>query len=107
MISHGLGGNDWNHYLLASRLVEAEFIVVAVRHPDDLLRAGRPEHAVLRPLELSVAIDAVLEDNRFGSLIDQDRIGAFGFSLRGIHRARVGWSTRGQQPGCCSLRSDA
>lgn len=50
MISDGLGGNDWNHHLLASRLVSARFVVAAVRHPDDFLRVGEPEHGVLQPL---------------------------------------------------------
>jgi predicted dienelactone hydrolase len=83
-ISHGLGGNDWNHHLLASTLVKAGFIVVAVRHPDDFLRIGQPAITVLRPNELAAAIDAVLEDERFGSNIDAERIGAFGFSLGGF-----------------------
>lgn len=83
-ISHGLSGNDWNHYLLASRLVKAGFVVAAVRHPDDLLRVGQPEIAVLRPRELTAAIDAVLIDNRFGPIVDAERIGAFGFSLGGF-----------------------
>ncbi|MEJ8472567.1 alpha/beta hydrolase family protein [Roseibium algae] len=83
-ISHGFGGNDWNHYLLASRLARSGYIVAAVRHPDDFLRIGQPEITVLRPSELSAAIDAVLKDNRFGSSIDAERIGAFGFSLGGF-----------------------
>ena len=49
----------------------------------DLLRVGRPEIAVLRPRELTTAIDAVLVDNRFGLIVDAERIGAFGFSLGG------------------------
>lgn len=83
MISHGLGGNEWNHHLLAKRLVETGFIVAAVHHPNDLLRIGRPEHAVLRPLELRSSLDAVLANNTFGSLVDQNNIGAFGFSAGG------------------------
>lgn len=83
MISHGLGGNDWNHHLLASRLVEAGFMVAAVRHPDDLLRVGEPEHAVLRPLELRSALDTILKNSEFGTSINPTRIGAFGFSAGG------------------------
>jgi predicted dienelactone hydrolase len=83
-ISHGLSGNDWNHHLLAGRLVKAGFVVAAVRHPDDLLRVGRLEITVLRPRELSAAIDAVLVDSRFGPMVDAERIGAFGFSLGGF-----------------------
>lgn len=83
MVSHGLGGNAWNHHLLASSLVKAGFIVAAVRHPDDFLRVGEPEHAVLRPLELRSALDAMLKDSTFGALIDSNKIGAFGFSVGG------------------------
>ena len=83
-ISHGFSGNDWNHHLLARGLVQAGFVVAAVRHPDDLLRIGNPEIAVLRPRELTAAIDAVLTDDRFSLLIDAERIGAFGFSLGGF-----------------------
>jgi predicted dienelactone hydrolase len=83
IVSHGLGGNDWNHHLLASRLVEAGFVVAAVRHPDDLLRVGEPEHGILRPLELRSALDQVLRSEPFSTLIDRNRIGAFGFSAGG------------------------
>jgi|TARA_B110000908_G_C10167848_1_gene409333 predicted dienelactone hydrolase len=83
IISHGLGGNDWNHHLLASRLVEAGFVVAALRHPDDFLRVGEPEHSVLRPLELRSAVDQVLGSEPFSTLIDRNRIGAFGFSAGG------------------------
>lgn len=78
-VSHGLSGNDWNHHLLAQDLVAAGFIVAAVRHPDDLLRVGTAEHAILRPLELSSAIDTALSDAQLSSVIDAERIGAFGF----------------------------
>lgn len=83
-VSHGLSGTDWNHHLLASSLVKAGFVVAAVRHPDDLLRIGQPEITVLRPRELTAAIDAVLIDNRFGPIVDAEKIGAFGFSLGGF-----------------------
>jgi predicted dienelactone hydrolase len=64
--------------------VKAGFVVAAVRHPDDLLRVGQPEITVLRPRELTAAIDAVLTDSRFGPIVDAERIGAFGFSLGGF-----------------------
>ena len=85
MISHGLGGNDWSYHLLAQSLVKAGFIVVALRHPDDLLRVGTPAQSVLRPLELTAGLDAVLSSLIFGASIDRQRIGAFGFSLGGYN----------------------
>ena len=84
VISHGLSGNGWNHHLLARDLVEVGFVVAATQHPDDLLRIGRPEVAVLRPLELSAGIDAVLNDAQLGPRVDATKIGAFGFSLGGF-----------------------
>ena len=83
MISYGLGGNDWNHHLLTQSLVKAGFIVAALRHPDDLLRVGTPAQSVLRPLELTAGLDAVLSSPIFGASIDRQRVGVFGFSLGG------------------------
>ena len=83
IISHGLGGNDWNHHLLAQRLVSKGFVVAAVRHPDDLKRVGSEAILVLRPLELKATIDRVLSDE-LGKAIDPARIGAFGFSQGGL-----------------------
>ena len=83
VISHGLGGNDWNHHLLARRLVSKGFVVAAVRHPDDLKRVGRQAILVLRPLELKAAIDHLLGDD-LGKIINSDSIGAFGFSQGGL-----------------------
>jgi predicted dienelactone hydrolase len=84
MVSHGLGGNSWNHHLLAQILVKYGFIVAAVDRPDDLLRLGSPEHTVLWPLELNAGLDAVFLDNGFKAQIDPDRIGVFGYSLGGF-----------------------
>ncbi len=83
LVSHGLGGNSWNHHLMATELVASGFVVGALDHPDDLMRVGRPEHLILRPLELVAALDAVIAHPVFGPLIDETRVGAFGFSLGG------------------------
>lgn len=82
-ISHGLSGGSLNHHPLARKLVDAGFVVVAVSHPNDLLRLGNRAHMVLRPLELSAAISTVLNDRRFSTRIDHSKIGAFGYSLGG------------------------
>ncbi len=84
VISHGLGGNDWNHYLLAQQLVHAGFVVGAARHPDDLMRVGRQEILVLRPLEVRASIDKILADETLKQIIDSEKIGAFGFSQGGL-----------------------
>ena len=84
VISHGLGGNDWNHHLLAQELVARGFVVAAMRHPEDLLRVGRPQQVILRPLEVGATLDAVLNHPNLGKIIDPTRIGGFGFSLGGF-----------------------
>lgn len=89
MVSHGLGGNDWNHHLLAQLLVRHGFVVAAVRHPDDLKRVGRQAILVLRPMEVRSALDKVLDDPAFGPVIDANRIGAFGFSQGGLTVLRL------------------
>jgi predicted dienelactone hydrolase len=83
VISHGLGGNDWGHHLLAQTLVRHGFVVAAIKHPEDFKRAGHPEVTILRPSELAKTIDHVLNDPTFGAAIDPKRIGAFGYSLGG------------------------
>lgn len=83
MISHGFGGNDWGHHLLAAQLVSQGFVVAAVKHPKDFKRAGHREVSILRPSELSKTIDHVLADPTFGHAINTKRIGAFGYSLGG------------------------
>lgn len=81
VISHGRGGNTWNHHLLAQALVRAGFIVAAVQHPGDRTRSPQ-DYTALRPQELSATIEAVLS-HPLGAHIDKERIGAFGFSLGG------------------------
>ncbi|MGB0960182.1 MAG: alpha/beta hydrolase family protein [Halocynthiibacter sp.] len=82
LISHGLGGGRWDHHLLARNLVDAGFAVLMVAHPDDLLRLGDMRHFALRTHEVKAAFeDAKTRD--LGFKIDENRIGAFGFSLGG------------------------
>jgi predicted dienelactone hydrolase len=84
ILSHGLGGNDWNHHLLASELVQAGFVVGALRHPDDWLRLGSEEHFYLRPEEVRAAVSFLGKGEFLGQHIDSSRLGAFGFSLGGF-----------------------
>ena len=58
--------------------------MAALRHPDDLLRVGTPAQSVLRPLELTAGVGAVLSSPIFGASIDHQRVGALGFSLGGV-----------------------
>lgn len=86
MISHGTGGGRITLEWLADKLVQNGFIVAAVDHygntydnkiPEDFIEPWR------RPLDISYAITALLQDEIFGSRIDTARIGAAGFSIGG------------------------
>lgn len=86
VISHGSGGNAWPHTGLASRLVEAGFVVAAPLHRGDNYRDMSdvgPESWKRRPHELTRAIDAVAADARFAPLLSLDRVGMFGMSAGG------------------------
>ncbi|MEO0357079.1 MAG: hypothetical protein AAF386_02065 [Pseudomonadota bacterium] len=84
VISHGLGGTGWNHHLLGQDLARRGYVVAAIDHPDDLSRVGRQAILDLRPMEITRMIDHVLADDDIGAVIDQDRIGAFGYSQGGL-----------------------
>ena len=65
-------------------LAAHDFVAVAVNHP------GNNAHTVegfspwwLRAVDLSVVIDALLDDKTFGDQLDPARIGAAGHSLGG------------------------
>jgi predicted dienelactone hydrolase len=87
LLSHGTGGSadslDW----LGAALAAAGYVVIGVNHPgNNALEPLTREGFMLwweRALDLSEALDAALADPKLGSRIDQDRIGAIGFSLGG------------------------
>ncbi|WP_245442052.1 alpha/beta hydrolase family protein [Mesorhizobium hawassense] len=85
MISHGGGGSYAGHYDTALALAEAGFIVAAVRQAGD---THDDQSKVLmlwrRPAQLSRLIDFMLKDWQGHAEIDQQRIGAFGFSNGGF-----------------------
>ena len=58
--------------------------MAALRHPDDLLRVGTSAQSVLRPLELTAGVGAVLSSPIFGAGIDRQRVSAFGVSHGGV-----------------------
>ncbi|MBP08210.1 MAG: hypothetical protein CMH08_10085 [Marinovum sp.] len=58
--------------------------MAALRHPDDLLWVGTSAQSVLRPLELTAGLGAVLSGSIFRASIDRQRVGAIGFSLGGV-----------------------
>jgi predicted dienelactone hydrolase len=87
LLSHGFGGTASDLAWLGTALAAQGFIAVAVNHPgNNALEAYTVEGYSLmwlRAVDLGAAIDAVLDDESFGSRIDPARIGAAGHSLGG------------------------
>ena len=106
VISHGSGGGPWVHADLASRLVDAGFVVAVPRHradnAQDDSRPG-PDSWALRPAEVSRAIDAVGRDERFAPLLALDKVGMYGMSAGGhtaLSLAGGRWSPAGFTQHC-------
>ena len=86
LLSHGTGGNRISQMWLACELASNGFIVAAVDHYGNTLDNKIPENFVKvwdRPLDISYALDNLLNASEFSSIIDSTRIGMAGFSLGG------------------------
>jgi predicted dienelactone hydrolase len=87
LLSHGTGGSAMQMAWLGTALARAGFIAVAVDHPgnnsDGKLTAEGFALWWERATDLSQVLDGMLADPEFGKKIDQDRIGAAGFSIGG------------------------
>lgn len=85
VMSHGSGGAPWNHYDTALSLATAGFVVVAPTHPGDN-QANRSRAAMVldRPEHVTLAIDFIVSRWAASQLIDDHRIGFFGFSVGGF-----------------------
>jgi predicted dienelactone hydrolase len=87
LLSHGFGGTASDLAWFGTALAAHGFIAVAVNHPgNNALEAFTVEGYSLpwlRAVDLSVVIDALLDDKTFGDQIDRARIGAAGHSLGG------------------------
>jgi predicted dienelactone hydrolase len=118
VISHGQGGSALGHHDLATFLAARGYIVATLEHPKDNVRdssgIGTPEVLLGRPRQVSALLDALLEDARWASVIDRDRIGVAGFSMGGytalvLMGARpnflqlLDYCRAGQEPDMCAL----
>jgi predicted dienelactone hydrolase len=86
LMSHGWGGNAARMAWLEAGLAAKGAIVVAVNHPNSTTGDIQYQSALnhwTRAEDLSVALDHVLKDRAFSSMIDPARIYAAGFSYGG------------------------
>lgn len=86
-LSHGTGGSALQMAWLGAWLAARGYIVVAVNHPGNNAVTGYTTQGFVegweRAKDISTVIGDMLDDPRFGSKIDPDRIGAAGFSFGG------------------------
>jgi predicted dienelactone hydrolase len=88
VVSHGTGGSAAGMAWLAETLAANGYLVAAVNHHGNTGFEGsaRLEGFIVwwdRPRDVSVLIDRLLADPRFGPRIDASRIGVAGFSIGG------------------------
>jgi predicted dienelactone hydrolase len=122
LLSHGTGGSSAQLSWLAERLVQAGFLVAGVNHHGNTAVEAEswPAGFVLpgeRARDLSVLLDRLVGHERFGPLIDPERIGAAGFSLGGFTALSMAgltlpfetWAERceGQEKPACRLPPEA
>ena len=87
VISHGHGGSDLGHHDLAVYLASHGFVVATLQHPRDNYiddsGDGHPEVMIGRPIQVKATISMLLDNPRWKTLIDPERIGVAGFSNGG------------------------
>ena len=88
VLSHGTGGASAQVSWLAEHLASNGYLVAAVNHHGNTAAEDQyaPQGFILwweRARDLSVVIDKVIADPRFGQRVDSNRIVAGGFSLGG------------------------
>lgn len=87
MLSHGNTGNPLAMHDLATSLARHGFVTVAVVHPGDNdldhSRLGSLSNLYGRPLQISEAISAALQDPVLAPYLDDRRVGVIGYSAGG------------------------
>ena len=93
LLSHGIGGSELGHSVLAQALARNGYLVAALRHPGDnwqdrsLIEKSPERYFDERPRQASRVIDAILADPGWKDRIASDRlgprVGALGHSAGG------------------------
>lgn len=93
LLSHGIGGSELGHSVLAQALARNGYLVAALRHPGDnwqdhsLIEQSPERYFDERPRQASRVIDAILADPAWKARIAADsqgpRVGALGHSAGG------------------------
>jgi predicted dienelactone hydrolase len=93
LLSHGIGGSELGHSVLAQALARNGYLVAALRHPGDnwqdrsLIEKSPERYFDERPRQASRVIDAILADPAWKDRIATDssgpRVGALGHSAGG------------------------
>ncbi|MEO8309730.1 MAG: dienelactone hydrolase [Caldimonas sp.] len=93
LLSHGIGGSELGHSVLAQALARDGYLVAALRHPGDnwqdrsLIEKTPERYFDERPRQASRVIDAILADPAWKDRIASDsrgpRVGALGHSAGG------------------------
>ena len=86
LLSHGAAGHNLELSWLAESLLANGYIVAAVNHPGSTFGDDTPEGTVRvwdRPADLSYVFTQLLSDFGWASKIDENRVGAAGFSAGG------------------------
>ncbi len=93
LLSHGIGGSELGHSVLAQALARNGYLVAALRHPGDnwqdrsLIEKSPGRYFDERPRQASRVIDAILADpawkNRIAADSQGPRVGALGHSAGG------------------------
>jgi predicted dienelactone hydrolase len=93
LLSHGIGGSELGHSVLAQALARDGYLVAALRHPGDnwqdrsLIEKSPERYFDERPRQASRVIDAILVDPGWKDRIASDsrgpRVGALGHSAGG------------------------
>ena len=87
ILSHGNGGSNLGHHDLAAYLASHGFVVATLNQLGDYFRdtskVGKIEVLAGRPVQVKSAITTLLDDPKWKTLIDANRIGVAGFSAGG------------------------